>query len=244
MTIIKYNQQYSLCQSSDGRTFHYSDGAVESVCLRWVQLSKKENYPEVKVTFRNGEVYNWDTIPKCVGGYLYQFGVSVSYDGRFVFCQTWDRGLYALDAKTGDIIWKTKSRRGVTNIFINADSVLCCQHEKALQLLDINNGEVFKELKTTAWGFESIDKAHIVCRIRANEWCLIESTTLDIVETFSNREFTDGHTDYVVQTIDIVDGKIHVCGFKNVWDNSTKPATMLPNLTFENIIETKTKLKS
>lgn len=242
MTIIEHNQQYTMHQSPDGKSFHYSDGAIESVYLSWVQRSKNESYPEVKVTFRNGEIYYWKTIPECVESYLYQFGISVSFDGRFVFCQTWERGLHALDAKTGDNIWKTKSRRGVTNIFVNADSVLCCQHEKALQLLDINNGEVIEELKTTAWGFTSIDKAHIVCRISADKWCLIESATLDILETFSNREFTDGHTDYVVQTIDIIDGKLHVRGFKNVWDHSTNPPTMLPNLTFDNSIKTKIKL--
>lgn len=241
MSKIQQNQQYTLQQSSDG-SYHYSDGSIESVSLRWVASPIKESYPEVKVTFRNGEMYNWNTIPKCVSKYLWQFGISVSYDGRFIFCQTWEQGLYALDAKKGDVIWKTKSRRGITNIFINADSVLCCQHEKALQLLDINNGEVIKELRTTAWGFKDIDNEHIVCRIRKDQWCLIESDTLDILETFSDCEFTDGHPDYVIQTINIIDGKLHVCGFKNVWDHSTKPATMLPNLTFENTIETKTSL--
>ena len=54
--------------------------------------------------------------------------------------------------------------------------------------------------------------------------------------------FTDGHTDYVVQSINAEDGKLHIRGFKNVYDDSTKPFTILPNLTFENIIETKTKL--
>ena len=235
--IQTYNQQYVIKQDEGVYRYHYSDGTIESVYLQ--NLSSE--FPKVTVTFRNGNIFSW----KKAKSYVYyapQFGISVSYDGRFVFFQTWECGLFAIDAKTGDEIWKTKSRRGITDIYVNKDTLVCCQHEKALQLLNINTGEVIKEMKTTDWGFNSIDKAHIICHIKANQWCLIDAEKLEVLETFSHRMFTDGHTDYVVQSINAEDGKLHIRGFKNVYDDSTKPFTILPNLTFENIIETKTKL--
>ena len=42
-----------------------------------------------------------------------QFGIAVTADGKMVFAQTWENGLFCFDAKTGEQIWRTKSRRGI-----------------------------------------------------------------------------------------------------------------------------------
>ncbi|MDO5444132.1 MAG: PQQ-binding-like beta-propeller repeat protein [Eubacteriales bacterium] len=235
---LKHNGQYSITQDEDG-AYQYSDGAIESVyCHRDIIDGVLLDETEVTVTYRNGNCYKWTISANCCGNsYLQQFGVTVSYDGRFLFCQTWERGLYALDARTGATVWKTRSKRGITSVFANRDTLICCQHNRALQLLDMNTGEVLKEVRTTAWGFTAIDSKRIVCQVYEKKWCVIDAEALDILRTFSSNEFTDNHADYRVNFIQLInENTLQISGFQNVWDDSTKPPKRLPNLVFTNYI--------
>lgn len=181
-------------------------------------------------------MYWWKS--KWLSSYLVQFGISVSFDGNYVFVQTWENGLLCLDSHTGKVIWRTKSKRGITNIFVNENTILCHQHERTLQLLDIHTGEVLLEKRpATAWGFTALDHKHIICQVTARRWELTDAQTLETKESFSNKDFTGGHTDYCVNKIvRAEDGKIRVSGFQNVWDDTVKPAVRLPNLEFEHYV--------
>ena len=134
------------------------------------EIIDKYPYPvTVTVAYRSGEQYCWETKYLEVG-YVRQFGVAVTADGNSVFAQTWENGLYCLDARTGDKRWRTKSRRGVTNVFVGKDYILCQQHNRALQLLDIQTGEVLSERRVTLWGFTSLNLRYIACEARVARW--------------------------------------------------------------------------
>lgn len=213
----------------------FNCGVVRCV---WVSLPEWDmQLAEVRVVFTDGEECIWKT--EHIDGYTSQFGCSVSADGKYVFAQTWERGLFCLDARTGEMVWRTKSKRGITHIFVNKDTVLCHQHGHSLQLLDIPTGELIREKKpATAWGFTALDHQHIICQVTARRWEVIDTRTLETVDTFSHPYFTGGHIDYCVNEIELTQkGTIKVCGFKNVWDTSVKPAKMLPNLEFEHYVE-------
>ena len=63
---------------------------------------------------------------------------------------------------------------------------------------------------------------------------LANNITFETKETFKHKEFTNNHTDYVVNHVSLCEnGDICVKGFKNVFDNSFKSAKRLPNLYFE-----------
>ena len=108
-----------------------------------------------------------------------------------------------------------------------------------MQLLDIKTGDVIKEKRpATSWGFTSLDSRHLVCQVTARKWEIIEAETLDAKESFTHKEFTGHHTDFCINYIHLNDnGIIYVRGFQNVWDNSTVPPEMLPNLEFEYLLE-------
>ena len=190
--------------------FQYSAGKIASVKLCF---EKNSEDTAVIVEYRMGESYTWKC--KYFDGYNGQFGVAVSADGEKIFAQTWENGLLCFDAKTGEPIWRTKSRRGITSLFVNDDTIVAHQHEHALQIIDMHTGEVLKEKRpATAWGFTALNHQYFICRVTARKWEIIEAETLGTVESFTHKSFTNNHIDYVVNHICLYDDrKILVKGF-------------------------------
>lgn len=194
----------------------------------------------VAVVFADGSICRWTS--RYISPYNSQFGIAVSTDGKYLFVQSWENGLLCFDSRTGEIIWKTKSKRGVTSIFVNENTILCHRREQALQLIDIHTGEVLEEKRpATSWGFTAIDHNHIVCRVTARKWEIIDAGTLAVKQVIPHKDFTGGHTDYCVNNIKLVDNELVVRGFKNVWDETVSPAKMLPDLKFEHRIPVELK---
>ena len=210
----------------------FDGGAIKLISIDYDCALEKS---VVTVLFVDGSYSQWTT--KWITPYNYQFGVAVSFDGKYLFAQTWESGLLCLDSHTGERIWKTKSKRGITNLFVNDSTILCHQRGRALQLIDLHTGEVLKEKRpATAWGFTSISSSHIVCQVTARRWEIIDVETLETKAIFSHRDFTCGHEDYCVNYIRLDDNVLIVRGFNNIWDNSSIPPKMLPNLEFEHHI--------
>ena len=222
-----FHKNYCLYKKHNVTAF--DAGVVQLISIDYDCLLEKSI---VTVLRTDGSCSRWST--KWLTPYNYQFGVAVSFNGKYLFAQTWENGLLCLDSRTGESVWKTKSKRGITNLFVNDKTILCHQRERALQLIDLHTGEVLKEKRpATAWGFSQISNSHIICQVTARRWEIINSETLETKVSFSHREFTGGHEDYCVNDIQLDGNVITVRGFKNVWDNSSVPAKMLPNLEFE-----------
>ncbi len=237
-----HHKNYSILSYESQWQNFYSHGVIESikVILGTCDSSTNERINKIIVKYRNGETYKWKT--KYISVYnMGQFGIAVSPDGSMVFVQTWENGLFCFDAKTGERIWRTKSRRGITNIFVGDNTITAQLHEYAMQLIDIKTGEVIKEKRPcTSWGFNSLDNKHIICRVTARCWEIIEAETLEVKESFAHKVFTDNHTELCINHISLCEnGNIRVRGFKNVWDTSTKPPKMLPDIEFEHFLVSK-----
>lgn len=226
-----YHQNY--CITIRKHEFAYDAGAIQRIYL---EFPLGVIGAEIQIYFANGEKYWWKS--KWLTSYILQFGIAVSFDGKYVFAQTWENGLLCLDSRTGEVIWRTKSKRGITSVFVNDQTIVCHQRERALQLLDIHTGEVLTEKRpATAWGFTALDHQHIICQVTARRWEIIDVQTMQTLELFSHKDFVDGHTDYAISRITKTEnGQIQVYGFQNVWDNSVKPAVQLPNLEFVHIV--------
>lgn len=234
MIIYKHHKNYSVFTTeNDHFLYKYSDGKIESVQMLF---EKDCTETTIVVKYKSGETYTWKN--KYFKSYIDQFGVAVSIDGEKIFAQTWESGLFCFNAKSGEQIWRTKSRRGITDVFVNDETILVHQHEHALQLIDINSGEVLKEKRpATAWGFYSLDSKYLICQTTTKKWELIEAETLNTKKSFSHKEFTGNHTDFEIKDVKLIDNNIIVHGFKNMWDNSANPPKMLPNLEFEHTIK-------
>ena len=239
MKLLTHHKNYSVYASDDGRINYYSNGEIASLEMIPGSIDPKDDtsHNEIIIEYRSGEKYIWNS--KYIDGYnTYQFGIAVSPDGSMLFAQTWDKGLFALDTKTGERIWRTKSKRGVTSLFVNDDTLTIQLHDYAMQLIDIKNGEVIKEKRPcTAWGFTALDNRHIVCQVTQRKWEIIEASTLETMESFTHKEFTGDHTDFSINHITLSENNnICVRGFKNVWDDSSSPPKLLPNTEFEHFV--------
>lgn len=225
-----FHEEYSVTFGDDWNSCLYDRGAIEKIALNFPEIIDKSPYSvTVTVTYRSGEQHCWETKYLEVS-YIRQFGLAVTADGNCVFIQTWENGLYCLDARTGAKRWRTKSRRGVTNAFVGKDYILCQQHNRALQLLDIQNGEVLSERRVTSWGFTSLNHRYIACEARVARWEIIEAATLKTVQSYSAREFTQGHEYYCVNLIQYRgNGMLRVSGFLNRQDG-------LPNDEFTALV--------
>ncbi len=226
LELTSHHKRYSIYSQRDKWTNFYSDGPIESLQM----ISGK-----ITVRYRSGETYEWET--KYIDSYnMGQFGIAVSFDGTMVFAQTWENGLFCFDAKTGKRIWRTKSRRGVTNIFVSDSTVTAQLHDHAMQLIDIRTGEILKEKRPcTAWGFKSLDNKHIICQVTARKWEIIEPETLEAKESFTHKEFTGDHTEFCVNHISLCEnGIIRVACFQNEWNNSARS-----HIKFEHFVKSK-----
>lgn len=223
-----------------GRLTVYRRGVI-----KWSLIQSGKYVPElykdasamVVIEYRDGRVFEWSEKNGLSHAYNGQFGLSVSLDGRFVFVQSWEKGLFCYNAQTGDLVWRSKRRFGITNIYVNEKTVLCHQHDKALQLLDIETGEVIKE-KTPArdWGFTYLKEGYIICHTSARKWEIIRTEDLETVEEIPDKLFGKG--EWCINSIRLTEeGKLVWRGFQNVYDDSVKPPKMLPNRETQGEVE-------
>lgn len=243
LKLVTHHKNYSIYQENGKWKFSYSNSIIESIHCVSGELDRKtykSSPAKITVKYKTGESYTWETT--YIDSYnLGQFGIAISNDGTMVFAQTWECGMFCLDAKTGNRIWRTKSKRGITDIFVGDNTITAQLHDYSMQLIDINTGEVIKEKRpSTAWGFITLDNRYILCRVTARKWEIIEAETMEVKETFTNKEFMGGHTDFCVKEVEICDdGRLHITGFKNVWDETQKPPKKLPNIEFDHFLYSK-----
>lgn len=222
-----------------GYLTQYRRGVIRRTLFRSGKYSPelyKDAPTLVVVEYRDGQVFEW-TVDELNNAYNGQFGLSVSLDGRFVFVQSWEKGLLCHDARTGERVWRSKRRFGITNIYVNPATVLCHQRERALQLLDLENGEVVKEKKPARdWGFSYLREGYILCHTSARSWEIIRTEDLETVETFSDKLF--GSSEWCINSIRLIaDDKLVWQGFQNCYDDSVTPPKMLPNRVMTGEVE-------
>lgn len=241
--LVNHHKNYSIYDPAKGWIHYYLNNIIEYIQMMPGELDRKTykfSPSRITVKYRTGETYDWET--NYISSYnMGQFGIAVSNDGAMVFAQTWECGMFCLDAKTGDRIWRTKSKRGITSIFVGDNTITAQLHDYAMQLIDINTGEVIKEKRpSTAWGFATLDNRYILCQVTGRKWEIIEAETLETKETFTNKEFMGGHTDFCIKHIEICeDGRLHITVFKNVWDETQKPPKNLPNIELDHFLYSK-----
>ena len=174
------------------------------------------------VLYRDDSRFSWKSkYVDCV--FQEQVGIAVSPDGSCLFLPTWELGFHCVDAKSGERIWS--KRYGVTNLFLLENTLVCQRPYQALQLLDLHTGELLKERRVSSWGFTSLNHRYLICHVketqRDNHWDIIRASTLETVQSISQRTLTDGHERYCVRDIVWVpEGELLVSGFK---DNGGRP---------------------
>ena len=199
--------------------YTYPAGAIASICI----LRAPQQL--VCVTWRDGRTAEWQHDRLDVGGaYQAQFGISVTDNGHALFVQTWEQGLYCLDAVTGHTLWHSKSRRGVTSLLVNENTLVAHQHEQALLLLDVLTGEVLREKRPArAWNFYPLSPDLLICQTTARQWEIIRAHDLETMEILPHKLFpnTCGDDPWCIRDVWLENGQLWCSAFRSVSPHST-----------------------
>ncbi len=182
-TIVSTGKKFSVGHSV-GYYLHISGHyftAYENLPISYIWIDL--NSSEIKVYYKDGSVAGW--INSFFDAYITQFGVSVSKDGKYIFAQTWENGLYCLSSVTGETVWRTKNKSAIKDIYVNDKTVAVNNGDKKLKLLDINTGEVICERKVNINEFCAVDETRFMCRTTTKKWEIVDSTTLETTDAFS-----------------------------------------------------------
>lgn len=164
----------------------YNVGKIKKIEIETPDYDANISY--VKVSMNDG-IYLWQTNNIYLVGYM-MYGVPVSQDGCYVFAQQDMRGLYCLDAKTGNVVWKTRSKAEISHILVLQQHLCCAKSRDEIQLIDINTGEVIKAHKTPFDNrFKVLNDNYILNHTRGKLWEIMSSQTLEVVQSFSDKEF-------------------------------------------------------
>ena len=215
-----FHEQCCVCEDSGTERFsyQYNKGPIMRVAATAYDPDTGE-LGTVRILFRDGTETSWKS-KYSDPVYQEQTGIPVSADGSLIFLPTWERGFHCLNARTGERVWD--KRYGVTTVFVGQDTLICHRPYRALQMLDLRTGVLLHERPSQAWGFTSLNHQYIICHVKKgkhhNQWDIIRAATLEAVQSFSQKELTGNHEDYVVRRImwkqpDV----LCVSGFKNVF---------------------------
>jgi len=217
-----------LADEPHGWDYTYQNGAITAI--RVTVGNTADSASRLHITWQDRQTAEWSALQPEIAVYVEQFGLSVSQDGRFIFVQTWDSGLYCLDAATGEKVWRSQSRRGVTSLAINESTLVAHQREHALLLLDPETGAVLKEKHPAkAWGFFQLDEKHLICQTTARQWEIIRTEDLETILVIPHSLFprTSGAQPWCIRDVWLKDGCLWCNAFRSTVDTDTEEQDFL-----------------
>jgi len=93
----------------------------------------------IECNFRDGTINSFE-FPKDNVVYSSQFGISVTQDGKFLFMQTWEDGLFCHETRTGKLHWKSPIKK-VRQICLKDNVIVCNVDFEKTVTLSINDGK-------------------------------------------------------------------------------------------------------
>lgn len=211
-----------------GWDYLYQDGCIAAI--RVTVGNTADSASHLHITWRNGQHAEWSAVQPVIDAYTEQFGLSVSQDGRFIFVQTWDSGLYCLDAATGEKVWRSQSRRGITSLAVNEATLVAHQREHALLLLDPETGAVLKEKRPAkGWCFCQLDEKHLICQTTARQWEIIRTEDLKTMQIIPHSLFpkTSGTQPWCIRDVWLEDDRLWCNAFRSAVDTDTEEQDFL-----------------
>lgn len=147
-------------------------------------------------------------------GYLKQFGISLTYDAKYFFIQSWELGLYCFELETGFLMWHYKQKQAY-DLVIRKNTVICRFLDKGIKVLDIQSG---KQLINYPLGYDKVflpitDDFYLVGPQRG-KYHIIDGDTrrvYSIPYKFMNPHLFDN---FIINDVSFVTGGIEIEGFE------------------------------
>ncbi len=110
---------------------------------REIKKQEHKNLLMAECHFRDGTVSSFEIIKSANSSllvYVQQYGVTVTEDGRYLFFQIWEGGLYCFETRTGKQMWRSPIGR-VRNILLSGDKLLAERCDVGIEILSVATGE-------------------------------------------------------------------------------------------------------
>ena len=132
------------------------------------------------VSFRDGEErtfrHEWEI------HHAAYYGVSFSPDGKIMYTGSWYNGVFALDSRSGAVVWHWKCTK-VRELFVCSSSVIAMRHCDSLCKLDLLTGIVID--KVTGRSLEScwqLNDHLVLLNSKYGKLCVLNTDTMTIVQ--------------------------------------------------------------
>jgi len=112
----------------------------------------KDKPTAIECKFRDGVVSSF-THPKNNTAYVRQYGISVTKDGKELFLQTWDDGLYCYETIKGKLLWRSKTNC-IGEIAVFDSVIACAQMDKGIEIISIKGGSKIKSIPSNMSNLE------------------------------------------------------------------------------------------
>ena len=101
--------------------------------------------------------------------YNAQYGIAISYDGKYIYTSQWEGGVYCFDTENFKLIWRI-SMGSVEEIFTVKDGnfIYCHNDKKGLVVLDAKTGEQVNALSGSSMDFYRLDEKYFLAGPKRN----------------------------------------------------------------------------
>ena len=160
-----------------GFTTHIDNGIVDRVVCEFDK--------NCTVIFCNRPPKEVDVI-EC-SSYQRQFGTPVSDDGSTLFVGSWEKGLFAYDIESGELLWRLKGAR-ITYMTVYPTYVIALKSDKAILKVDITTGELLATITsgTVLEHYPLKDSLILVNSIRGKA-SVVDTESMEIVKQYSQK---------------------------------------------------------
>ena len=139
----------------------------------------------VSILFQNTETATFPIEFDAI--YFDLFGIPVSEDGKLLFLASLEKGLTAVDTKTGEIVWRYK-KKNIFQAIPYGHSLIVLHEGKALIKLDQHSGELLTELTSgTLECVFPLDNAHLLVHSFRGKYSILDMSTMQIIKTYSKK---------------------------------------------------------
>ena len=169
------------------------------------------------IRFSDGEVCtfvrNWEDY------HVYVYGLHFSDDGKIMFTGDWQKGLFAIDAHSGETIWHHRPAR-IRELFIFPGYLIALRHGCSVIKLDVRTGELLGEITgrslTSCW---LLDGRHVLLDSKGGKLCVVDTKTMETVKRYGiNGTHSSVNPNkclsLVIREARLEEGKLKICGFE------------------------------
>ena len=167
-------------KGSEVITFYYRNGSERSI-----ERPMKKN--------RDGEY-----VPLC-DPYNWQYGIAVSYDGRYIYTSKWEGGVFCFNAADFSLKWKNTmgSVRDIFTVKVG-DKIYCHNDKKGLVVLDAETGEQTALLTGSSSDFYRLDEERFLMGPKRNSMYIYRFDDMSEQKKIKCSEIvTDGRDDWI-----------------------------------------------